>query len=117
MQTARSHLFGAALVAMPMLALPIVAPAQSTHAEGKPAAGKIRIPDSIQAEHREIMGTLARATKASGRVGAAARGSAKALQPHFEREEEIALPPLGLLAPLAAGDRIPDDALIAAAAM
>jgi hypothetical protein len=27
------------------------------------------------------------------------------LDPHFKREDEIALPPLGLLAPLAAGER------------
>ena len=30
---------------------------------------------------------------------------AAVLGPHFERENEIALPPLGLLAPLAAGEK------------
>jgi hypothetical protein len=33
-------------------------------------------------------------------VGDAARELARVLQPHFVREEEIALPPLGLLEPL-----------------
>jgi hypothetical protein len=36
-------------------------------------------------------------------VGAAAKELAAVLDPHFERENQIALPPLGLLAPLAAG--------------
>jgi hypothetical protein len=46
---------------------------------------------------------LVAATRAPGRVGAAAKELAAILDPHFERENQIALPPLGLLAPLAAG--------------
>ena len=38
----------------------------------------------------------------------AARGLAAVLDPHFRREEEIATPPLGLLAPLARGPVTPD---------
>ena len=64
----------------------------------------IAIPQSIRAEHRAIHDALTAATKAPGRVGAAARELAAVLGPHFTREDEIALPPLGLLAPLAAGD-------------
>lgn len=64
----------------------------------------IAIPQSLQAEHTEIHHTLAAATRAPGRVGAAAKALAAVLDPHFERENEIALPPLGLLAPLAAGE-------------
>jgi hypothetical protein len=48
------------------------------------------------------------ATKAPGSVGEAARELAQVLHPHFVREEEIALPPLGLLAPLAAGEFSPE---------
>jgi iron-sulfur cluster repair protein YtfE (RIC family) len=47
---------------------------------------------------------LKEATRAMGRVGPAAQELAKILHPHFVREEEIALPPLGLLARLAGGD-------------
>ena len=47
---------------------------------------------------------LEKATKAPGRVGAAARELAAVLHPHFVREEQIALPPLGLLAPLSRGE-------------
>jgi hypothetical protein len=65
---------------------------------------QIRVPESMRVEHAEIHDALVRATKVSGRVGAAARELAETLHPHFVREEEIALPPLGLLAPLARGD-------------
>ena len=63
----------------------------------------VTIPDSVQREHHAIHSTLEGAMKAPGRVGAAARALAEVLHPHFVREEEIALPPLASLAPLAAG--------------
>jgi len=70
---------------------------------GQEAAGTPAIPQSIQAEHQEIHEGLVAATKLQGPVGEAARNLAKVLHPHFVREEEIALPPLGMLAPLASG--------------
>jgi hypothetical protein len=63
----------------------------------------ITIPRSLEAEHHEIHEALTKATRAPGRVGAAAKELAAVLDPHFERENQIALPPLGLLAPLAKG--------------
>ena len=77
----------------------------------------LEIPKAIQVEHEEIHATLVEATKAPGRVGAAARELAQVLHPHFVREEEIALPPLGLLAPLAAGDEVPEPARVRALEM
>jgi hemerythrin HHE cation binding domain-containing protein len=65
----------------------------------------VPIPRSIQKEHEAIHAALVDATKTAGRTGAAAKELAAVLHPHFVREEEIALPPLGLLAPLAAGAR------------
>ncbi|HSL72318.1 MAG TPA: hemerythrin domain-containing protein [Longimicrobiales bacterium] len=65
---------------------------------------EIQIPESMRIEHDEIHGELVEATKRDGRIGEAARDLAKVLHSHFEREEEIALPPLGLLRPLAAGE-------------
>src|SRR6185369_6079180 len=62
------------------------------------------IPESIRVEHGAIHAALERATTDPGRVGEAARALAKLLHPHFEREEQIALRPLGLLAPLALGE-------------
>ena len=64
----------------------------------------IEVPESLQVEHKHIHEALVEATRAPGRVGAAARELAAVLHPHFEREDQIALPPLGLLRPLAAGE-------------
>jgi len=61
------------------------------------------IPSSVRAEHEEIQEALQRVTRAEGPVGLAARDLQRVLQPHFEREEQIALPPLGLLRPLTIG--------------
>jgi hypothetical protein len=69
---------------------------------------QIHVPESMRVEHAEIHDGLVRATMAPGRVGAAARELAAILHPHFVREEEIALPPLGLLAPLARGEMTPE---------
>lgn len=68
----------------------------------------IRIPDTVRTEHERIHAALVDATKAAGAVGDAARELASVLHPHFVREEQIALPPLGLLAPLAAGEFSPE---------
>jgi hypothetical protein len=68
------------------------------------ATTQIGIPESMRSEHAEIHEELVRATKLPGAVGDAARTLATILHPHFVREEEIALPPLGLLAPLARGE-------------
>ena len=67
-------------------------------------AAPLAIPAAMKAEHDAIHQQLVRATKAPGRTGEAARALAEVLHPHFVREEQIALPPLGLLAPLARGE-------------
>ena len=80
------------------------APSEAHMSHAHPSAQHLAIPGSMRAEHEEIHKALERATQAPGRVGEAARAVAKVLQPHFEREEQIALPPLALLAPLARGE-------------
>ena len=67
-----------------------------------------QIPLSIAAEHKELNGQLESAIKSGGRTGEAARIVAERLHLHFQKEEEYALPPLGLLAPLAQG-RVSED--------
>ena len=77
---------------------------ETQHQEGLGAQKPmIIIPQSLQTEHHEIHEALLHATRIQGRVGLAAQELAAVLHPHFERENQIALPPLGLLAPLAAG--------------
>jgi hypothetical protein len=78
---------------------------------------EIQIPKSVQAEHKAIHSALVEATQAPGRVGVAANDLAEVLHPHFIREEQIALPPLGLLAPLAAGDHLPQTVVSETLAM
>jgi hypothetical protein len=75
-----------------------------------PAAARdsITVPSSIQDEHMELMASLVAATHEPGPVGEAARLLSGTLQPHFDREERIALPPLSLLRPLADGSLPPD---------
>lgn len=65
---------------------------------------KLEIPQSLKSEHEELHSMLVRATQASGATGEAARAVAAVLHPHFVKEEQFALPPLGLLAPLARGE-------------
>jgi hypothetical protein len=87
------------------LSLPLVAcepgsPAPSTVGNAELPG----IPEPLRAEHAEIHAGLAAATQMAGSAGEAARALEDVLAPHFLREEQIALPPLGLLAPLARGE-------------
>lgn len=91
---------GIALLAATAAAQP---PGHSTHHDQPGASAMFRTPQSIASEHRELHEVLAGATSEPGRLGEAARGLEAALAPHFEREEQIATPPLGLLDALAHG--------------
>jgi hypothetical protein len=84
---------------------------------GAMAKDAVEIPESIRREHESIHSALVAATRAPGRVGVAAKALADVLHPHFVREEEIALPPLGLLAPLAARSTLPETTSSKAAEM
>jgi hypothetical protein len=71
---------------------------------------KLEIPMPLKAEHDELHAELVEATKAGGRTGEAAQAVAKALHPHFVKEEEYALPPLGLLKAISEGEVDEDTA-------
>jgi hypothetical protein len=76
----------------------------STHKEQvKHTATPYEIPSSLKAEHKELHETLVKYTKLTGKTGAAAKELARVLHPHFEKEEQYALPQLGLLPALAKG--------------
>lgn len=101
-------------------AMAVSSPATAQHTHGVPAStwqGGLQIPLPMQIEHEEIHAHLEAATEAPGPVGAAARELVGVLAPHFERENQIALPPLGLLAALAHGEAIPDEVQAHALAM
>lgn len=61
-------------------------------------------PRGLKAEHEELHQELAQAMHAGGRTGEAAREVASLLHPHFVKEEQFALPPLGLLGALSRGE-------------
>lgn len=65
------------------------------------------IPLPLKQEHEELHAQLRNATRAGGEVGAAAKVLAQLMHPHFVKEDEYALPPLGLLQQLAQGDVAP----------
>ena len=100
----RKHILLTALVASAITLLP----------QARQPGPAIQIPPSLRHEHEAIHHALEEATRAPGRVGAAAKELATVLHPHFVREQEIALPPLGLLAPLAAGKRPAEAASVLA---
>lgn len=100
---------GYIVLALAVLAAPRLAHGQEHHVTHH---GGIGIPEALQAEHHEIHERLVAATKLPGPVGDAARQLAEVLHPHFQREEQIALPPLGLLAPLARGEYRPEMARV-----
>lgn len=89
---------GAAALLGPALTLPAAVSAQE---HGQPAGFAVPVP--LRAEHAQIHQALEEATRAPGPVGEAARALARVLHPHFVREEQVALPPLALLRPLAEG--------------
>ena len=60
-------------------------------------------PSSIQREHEHLHHQLDAAIAAGGKTGERAKEVAKVLLPHFEAEDTYAMPPLGLLEPLARG--------------
>ena len=62
------------------------------------------IPRALQLEHEALHERLRQATRAGGDVGEAAVTLARLMHPHFVKEDQIALPPLGLLAALARGE-------------
>jgi hypothetical protein len=68
----------------------------------------IKTPRSLKKEHDELHAQLARAKEAGGATGKAANEVAKVLHPHFLKEEEYALPQLGLLPVLADGKILPE---------
>lgn len=61
----------------------------------------MRIPQPMATEHEALHERLREALSAGGKTGAAAMEVEKLLAPHFEEENQIALPPLGVLRQLA----------------
>jgi hypothetical protein len=74
----------------------------------------IEIPKTLRVEHERLRAELARATQLGGNTGEAARAVGQLLQEHFVKETEFALPPLGALPLLGAGQVTPEMGAIVA---
>jgi hypothetical protein len=72
-----------------------------SHASDKLARSGLGVPPAIKIEHEHLHHQLETALASGGKTGAAAREVAGVLLPHFAEEEAYAMPPLGLLEPLA----------------
>jgi hypothetical protein len=62
-----------------------------------------KIPKTMEKEHEELHAELRKATAAGGATGKTAKRLAGVVHPHFVKEEDFALPPLGLLPSLSKG--------------
>jgi len=64
---------------------------------------ELKIPQALVEDHKEMGAALDRAAAEAGKVGDAAQALRAVMLPHIAREEEFALPPLGLLPLLSKG--------------
>ncbi|MDM7913694.1 MAG: hypothetical protein ACE15D_04670 [Candidatus Eisenbacteria bacterium] len=90
-----------------LIGLAMAARAAEDH-EGKASPGAYPAPSALEEEHRKIHEDLVELLGAGGQTGEAAHKLATALHAHFGREQEISIPPLGLLVPLAEGKLTPE---------
>lgn len=100
-------LFTGLALAMIGLSPSVQAQHEQHHAKTE-KTGSFAIPESIREEHEELHQKLGQLTKLPGKTGEAARAVADALHPHFVKEEEYALPALGLLPALGRGEVTPE---------
>lgn len=63
-------------------------------------------PPSLKEEHKEIMGLLREYSEIQGETGNAVKKLLDVLEPHFQKEEKLAMPVLGSLPELVSGNRL-----------
>lgn len=69
---------------------------------------KLDIPASLLREHEQLQEELVNAGKVGGKTGEVARELTALMEPHFQKEEKYALPPLGVLTVVASGEVTPE---------
>lgn len=63
----------------------------------------LETPTPLMLMHQALHAEIIEASKLTGRTGLAAQRVARLIEPHYAKEEEFALPPLGLLPMMAEG--------------
>jgi hypothetical protein len=66
-------------------------------------------PPSLKEEHEEIMGSLNLFSRLQDKTGKSIVELLDVLEPHFEKEERLAMPILGTLSELASGEKTATD--------
>jgi hypothetical protein len=91
-----------------------------SQAAAQPPAGlpkaALGTPPVIVTKHQHLRDALARATADRGAVGDVARNLERALSSHLKYDEDVVMPPLGLLRPLIDGAEAADPTRVAALA-
>lgn len=80
---------------------------------GLPSLHHMAIPESLIEEHAHLLEVMERAVREEGDLGEAARAVEEVLHPHFLKEQELALPPLGMLTVTGEGPKGNVDEVIA----
>jgi hypothetical protein len=96
-------------VGLLILTFSLGAPAQVGAGKGTTAHvanSVLAAPPAIHEEHKHLLEQLEAAIQSGGSTGSAAKMVQDVLLPHFRAEEAYALPPLGLLDPLARGQSL-----------
>jgi hypothetical protein len=106
-QARARHVVDPPVEAPPATARPNAGVDAPTGPVGPTARLTLTAPDALREEHLAIQAALIAAMQEPAPIGPVAVELARVAQPHFAREDEIAMPPLGLLPALAAGDRNP----------
>jgi hypothetical protein len=119
--------FIATLVATAALALIAIGQVTAQHEHGEHRAGAaagdlpkqsvLKPPPAMVTEHAHLHEQLAAALQAGGKTAEVAKKVEAVLTPHFAHEDAYALPPLGLLEPMAQGKEPSAEQVKAAIAM
>lgn len=75
---------------------------------GTSSEPSLAVPQSLRAEHAQLLETLAELAQRHDNVANAAQSALTVLKPHFAKEEQYVFPPLGLLPALSEGRITPD---------
>jgi len=70
----------------------------------------LNTPTPLKSEHQALLAEFRQASRLEGRTGKATQLVSRLIERHFAKEEEFALPPLGLLPALAQGTIEPEMA-------
>ncbi len=74
---------------------------------------RIETPESLRREHHHLFRELRELAEEKGETGSRVKELLALLEPHFEKEEESAMPLLGALKPISERDGMPDRSLVA----